>query len=133
MVLGEGGQYPLLKFLVDELTGSFFENELTWLNRLVILYHNRRTSSIRDDEDTFLLDFISKNHNVCSMEVLWPKAIQESAQKTKQRVDYLLMKNPALVENLLRRQDYGSPKARFETIAEIYKWCRLPIFRGAVI
>jgi hypothetical protein len=122
MVLHAHERYPLLKFLLDELSGSFFENELTWLNRLVILYHNRKTLSVRDDHDSFLQDFISKNKNSSFFDILRSHGARKSMRTMKGRLDYLLKNNPGPIEKLLRRDDYGLPKARHETIAQIYDW-----------
>lgn len=122
MVLHANERYPLVKFLLDELSGSFFENELTWLNRLVILYHNRKTLSIRDDHDSFLQDFISKNKNSSFFDILRSQAARQSMRTTRARLSYLLTNNSRLVEDLLHRDDYGLPKARYETIAQIYDW-----------
>jgi hypothetical protein len=124
MVLHANERYPLVKFLLDELSGSFFENELTWLNRLVILYHNRKTLSIRDDHDSFLQDFISKNRNSSFFDILRSQAARQSMRTTRARLSYLLTNNARLVEDLLHRDDYGLPKARFETIAQIYDWLK---------
>ena len=122
MELHANERYPLVKFLLDELTGSFFENELTWLNRLVILYHNRKTLSIRDDHDSFLQDFISKNKNFSFFDILRSQKARKSMRTTRRRLNYLLKNNLLLIENLLHRDDYGLPKARWETIALIYDW-----------
>jgi hypothetical protein len=122
MVLHAHERYPLLKFLLDELSGSFFENELTWLNRLVILYHNRKTLSIRDDHDRFLQDFISKNKNSSLFDILRSRATRKSMRTTRERLDYLLKNNLGLIEYFLQRDDCGLPKAKYETIAQIFDW-----------
>ena len=50
-------KYPLLKYLLEEFQGSFYQNELTCLNRMLILYHNRYVLSIDDHTEGYLDDF----------------------------------------------------------------------------
>ena len=52
-------KYPLLKYLSEEFQGSFFQNKLTCLNRMLILYHNRYSFSIDDSTGNYLDDFES--------------------------------------------------------------------------
>ncbi|MCF0052085.1 hypothetical protein LXM25_18600 [Dyadobacter sp. LJ53] len=122
MVLHERERYPLLKFLFDEFSGRFFENELTWLNRMVILYHNRRTLSIHDDEEHFLQEFVSKNKGSSFYDYLLGQTARKKVQMTRLRASYLLINNPEMIHNLLIRDDYGMPRARYETILQIHNW-----------
>jgi hypothetical protein len=46
----------LLKYLSEEFRSKFYCNELTFLNRLLILYHNRFIFSIEDDHYRFIQD-----------------------------------------------------------------------------
>jgi hypothetical protein len=122
MVLHTHERYPLIKFLLEELSGRFFKDELTWLNRMVILYHNRKTLSIHDDEENFLEEFVSKNKGSYFFDYLLGPTNRKKVQMTRLRASYLLINNPEMIHSLLNRDDYGMPRARYETILQIYHW-----------
>jgi hypothetical protein len=122
MVLPKSERYPLIKFLFDEFSGGFFENELTWLNRMLILYHNRKTLSIHDDEENFLREFISKNRTAYFVDYFLSRTSRKRNRITKERTNYLLANNHEVIRGLLNRDDYGMSRARYETILQIYRW-----------
>lgn len=122
MILHDRERYPLVKFLFEEFSGSFFENELTWLNRMLILYHNRKILSILDDEENFLREFISKNRTAYFFDHLRSPTIRKRNRITKERTSYLLANNCEVIHGLLNRDDYGMSRARYETILQIYRW-----------
>jgi hypothetical protein len=114
-------KYPLLKYLSEEFQGSFFQNELTCLNRMLILYHNRYSFSIDDSTGNYLDDFESYLQRPLNFWYL-------SAQKRQQinmvrcRMSYAVENNRAIFEQLLSRKDYTSTEAKQETILKIYQW-----------
>lgn len=114
-------QYPLLKYLSEELTGSFYANELTFLNRLLILYHNRYIFSIGDDHCRFLEEL---TEDLKQPVKLWtiPTYKREQINLMRARFSYLLSDNHFIIEKLISRPDYNSFEAKKQTIVEIYQW-----------
>ena len=114
-------KYPLLKYLSEEFQGSFFQSELTCLNRMLILYHNRYSFSIDDSTGNYLDDFESYLQRLLNFWYL-------SAQKRQQinmvrcRMLYAVENNRTIFEQLLSRKDYSSTEAKQETILKIYQW-----------
>lgn len=114
-------QYPLLKYLSEEFTGSFYANELTFLNRLLILYHNRFIFSVNDDH----LGFIEQLAKDLKRPVtFWtvPAYKREKINLMRQRFSYLLSVNRSIIENLISRPDYSSFEAKKQTILQISQW-----------
>jgi hypothetical protein len=114
-------QYPLLKYLSEEFTGSFYANELTFLNRLLILYHNRFIFSVNDDH----LGFLEKLYEDLKRPVtFWtvPAYKRERINLMRQRFSYVLTDNPSLIQNLISRPDYSSFEAKKQTILQINQW-----------
>lgn len=114
-------QYPLLKYLSEEFTGSFYQNELTCLNRMLILYHNRYVFSIYDGTGDYLDDYeryLEKPLN------FWYLAAfkRERIEIVRKRMCFLLKTNRAVFDQLLARTDYSTWEAKQQTILEIYRW-----------
>ena len=114
-------QYPLLKYLSEEFTGKFYKNELTFLNRMLILYHNRLSFSIDDDTSGFLDEFAQYLEKPVAY--WWIPAYKRMHINTlRARIRFVLRKNPQIFRNLLCRPDYSSFYAKQHTIREIYQW-----------
>ena len=114
-------QYPLLKFLSEELMGTFYRNELTCLNRMLILYHNRFVFSIDDDTGGYLDDYekyLEKPMN------FWYLAgfKRERIRLVRKRLLFLLKNTRPVFEQLLARKDYSCGEAKQQTIFKIYQW-----------
>ncbi len=114
-------QYPLLKYLSEEFTGSFYANELTFLNRLLILYHNRYIFSVDDDHRGFLEEL---KEDLAQPVKFWtiPAYKRTRINLMRSRFCQLLLHNESILENLLSRPDYSTTEAKRQTIAEIYQW-----------
>ena len=121
-------QYPLLKYLSEEFTGKFYRNELSCLNRMLILYHNRLSFSIDDDTSSFLDEFARYLETpVC---YLWIPAYKRlHINVLRARIRFVLKTNREIFQNLLSRPDYSSFEAKRQTIKDIYQW--LVTFSGA--
>lgn len=114
-------QYPLLKYLSEEFTGKFYKNELTCLNRMLILYHNRLSISIDDDTSGFLDEFAQYLEKPVAY--WWIPAYKRTHINTlRSRIRFVLKKNPRIFRNLLSRPDYSAVDAKQHTIREIYQW-----------
>ncbi|WP_345031020.1 hypothetical protein [Ravibacter arvi] len=114
-------QYPLLKYLSEEFTGKFYNNELTFLNRLLILYHNRFVFSIDDDHHRFIDELRA---DLTQPVKFWtiPAYKRRRINLMRGRFCQLLSHKRSIVENLLSRPDYSTTEAKRQTIAEIYQW-----------
>jgi len=114
-------QYPLLKYLSEEFNGSFYQSELTCLNRMMILYHNRLSFSIDDDTSSFLDEFAQ--HLEKPVAYWWIPAYKRKQINTlRTRIRFVLKNNPQIFQNLLSRPDYSSFEAKGQTINDIYQW-----------
>jgi len=114
-------QYPLLKYLSEEFTGSFYVNELTFLNRLLILYHNRYVFSIDDHHHRFideLREDLKQRVNFWTI----PAHKRRRINLMRSRFSQLLSYKNSIVENLLSRHNYSAYEAKRQTIVEIYQW-----------
>ena len=89
---------------------------------MLILYHNRKTLSIHDDEENFLREFISKNRTAYFFDHFLSRTSRKRNRITKERTNYLLANNREVIHSLLNRDDYGLSRARYETILQIYRW-----------
>ncbi len=114
-------QYPLLKYLSEEFTGKFYRNELTFLNRLLILYHNRFVFSIDDDHYRFIEELRA---DLAQPVKFWtiPAYKRRRINLMRGRFSQLLCHKSSIVENLLLRPDYSTSEAKRQTLAEIYQW-----------
>lgn len=114
-------QYPLLKYLSEEFTGKFYRNELTFLNRLLILYHNRFIFSIDDDHYRFIEELRADLDQPVKFWTI-PAYKRRRINLMRGRFSQLLFHKRSIVENLLLRPDYSTTEAKRQTIAEIYQW-----------
>lgn len=114
-------QYPLLKYLSEEFNGSFYQSELTCLNRMLILYHNRLLFSVDDDTSGFLDEFAKYLEKPV---VYWwiPAYKRMHINTLRTRIRFVLKNNPQIFQNLLSRPDYSSFEAKGQTINDIYQW-----------
>ena len=114
-------QYPLFKYLSEEFNGSFYQSELTCLNRMLILYHNRLSFSIDDDTSSFLDEFAQ--HLEKPVAHWWiPAYKRKHINVLRARIRFVLKNNPQIFRNLLSRLDYSSFEAKREAIKDIYQW-----------
>lgn len=114
-------QYPLFKYLSEEFNGSFYQSELTCLNRMLILYHNRLSFSIHDDTSSFLDEFAQ--HLEKPIAYWWiPAYKRKHINVLRARIRFVLKNNPQIFQNLLSRPDYSSFEAKCQTINDIYQW-----------
>lgn len=114
-------QYPLLKYLSEEFTGKFYKDELTCLNRMLILYHNRLSFSIDDNTSGFLDEFAQYLEKPVAY--WWIPAYKRMHINTlRTRIRFVLKNNPQIFRNLLSRADYSTFEAKRRTIKDIYKW-----------
>lgn len=114
-------QYPLAKFLVEELNGSFFKNELRSLYRMLMLYHNRSLFSLDDQIDDYLEQCVT--YLKAPMDYWYLNPTKKSRIKTVQsRMCFAIENNPGIFRDLLARKDYSWPEAKQYTIKAIYRW-----------
>jgi hypothetical protein len=116
-------QYPFLKFLIEELSGSFFQNDLTSLNRILILYHNRYSFSIQGSNVPQFLD--DHQHGLTERTWLYwylPRAKQHNIRQVRLRTAFILKHNRNLIEEMLLRKDYSSPETVRQTLLRISQW-----------
>lgn len=121
MNLNSNFQYPFLKYLSEEFAGVFYQNELTCLNRMLILYHNRHSFSVDNNTRSYLDD--------CENHLQKPVNYWYLANSKRQRINlirrrmwYLLKNNRLIFQQLLAREDYSSSKAAEQTVQKIYHW-----------
>jgi hypothetical protein len=114
-------QYPFLKYILEEFSGSFFQNDITCLNRMLILYHNRLLFSIHDDTDRYLDDYKAYLHNPVNFWYI-PSIRRERINRVRLRMAYILENNRIIFEQLLSRNDYNSQEAKQQTLVQIYRW-----------
>lgn len=116
-------QYPFFKFLIEDLSGSFFQNDLTSLHRILILYHNRYIFSIQGSNIPQFLD----DHQQGLTKPNWlyrylPRAKQETIRQVRLRTAFILKHNRNLIEEMLLRKDYSSPETVRQTLVRISQW-----------
>ncbi|MDQ6481700.1 hypothetical protein [Dyadobacter sp. LHD-138] len=114
-------KYPLLKYLSEEFQGSFFQNEVTCLNRMLILYHNRYSFSIDDNTADYVDNFERYLQKPLNFWYL-PAAKRQQINLIRNRMLYLLENNRSIYAQLLARKDYSAFEAKQETILKIYQW-----------
>lgn len=116
-------RYPFLKYLIEEFSGIFYEDDLTSLNRLLILYHNRYSFSVRRNS---VIDFINSHRQKISEPdwLYWwfRRARRDRIRQVKCRTAFILRHNWEVIEHLLSREDYGSEKAIFDALTSISNW-----------
>jgi hypothetical protein len=116
-------RYPFFKYMIEELSGTFYEDDLTSLNRLLILYHNRFSFTVRRND---VCEFITSHEQGISkpdwLHWWFPRAKRDRIRQVKRRTAIILRHNREVIEHLLSREDYGSEKAIFEALTSITKW-----------
>lgn len=117
-------RYPFLKFLIEEFSGSFYQNDLTCLNRMLILYHNHFLFSLSDDTALFLNQYEHSFQH--SPFIYWylGKAKRDRIDLVRARAAFLLSNNRVILEQLLDRKDYSSPQAKAAAINLIFGWLK---------
>lgn len=116
-------RYPFIKFLVEEFSGTFYEDDLTSLNRLLILYHNRYSFTVRRND---VGEFIASHEQGISkpdwLHWWFRHAKRDRIRQVKRRMAFMLRHNQEIIEHLLSREDYGSEKAIYDTLTSISIW-----------
>jgi len=116
-------RYPFFKYIIEEFSGTFYEDDLTSLNRLLILYHNRYSYTIRRND---IGDFIISHEQGFSKSdwLYWwfGRAKRDRIRQVRHRMAFILRHNREVIEHLLSREDYGSEKAIYETLTSISNW-----------
>jgi hypothetical protein len=123
MNLHSNFRYPFFKYLIDEFSGVFYESDFTCLNRLVILYHNNFSFSVRPNNMTDFLDSHERGYSEREQFYWWlGRAKRLRIRKVKYRTAFALKHNRAIFERLLSRKDYASPEAVHEALVQISDW-----------
>ncbi|MEO6685515.1 MAG: hypothetical protein ABIN24_06100 [Dyadobacter sp.] len=117
-------QYPFLKYFLEDFTGKFYQNDLTCLNRILILFHNRYIYSITDNASNYLNEL--EHYLEKSNDTYWylKKSKQDRIRLIRARMLFVLQKKRQIFEDLLARKDYSSPEAKQHTINLIYHWLK---------
>lgn len=116
-------RYPFFKFIIEEFSGVFYENDFTSLNRLLILYHNRYSFTVRPNDVREFLDSHERGYSDFKRSYWWfrgPK--RRRIQQVKRRTAFALQHCREIFEGLLVRKDYASPEAVLETLIRISNW-----------
>ncbi|SDH36762.1 hypothetical protein SAMN04487996_13438 [Dyadobacter soli] len=116
-------RYPFVKYLLEEFSGTFYEDDLTSLNRLLILYHNRYSFTVRRNN---VGEFItSYEQGISGPDWLYwwfGPSKRVRVRQVKRRTAFILRQNREVIEDLLSREDYGTEKAIYETLTSISNW-----------
>lgn len=116
-------RYPFLKYIIEEFAGTFYEDETTSLNRLLILYHNRYSFTVRRND---VGEFISSHEKGISkpdwFHWWFSAARRKRIQQVKRRTAFALRHNRETFERLLSRRDYASQEAVHEALTSISEW-----------
>jgi hypothetical protein len=133
MNLHSSTRYPFLKYIIEELSGTFYEDDLTSLNRLLILYHNKYSFTVRRND---VGDFITSHEQGVSKPdwLYWwfERAKRDRIRQVRRRMEFTLRHNREVFEHLLSREDYGSEKAIYEAITSIANWVQTLTSEAAV-
>jgi hypothetical protein len=109
--------------MIEELSGTFYEDDLTSLNRLLILYHNRYSFTVRRND---VGEFITSHEQGISkpdwLHWWFLRTKRDRIRQVKHRTAFILRHNQEVIEHLLSREDYGSEKAIYETLTSISNW-----------
>lgn len=123
MNLHSNTQYPFLKYIIEEFSGAFYENDFTSLNRILILYHNRLSFTVqRNDISAFLA---SHQQGLSEPDWFYFYFWGERRRRIRQvrsRTAFVIRHNPGLLKTLLSRKDYGSEQAVLDTLRSISGW-----------
>lgn len=122
MNLQSAHKYPFLKYFIEEYTGKFYQNDLTCLNRMLILFHNRYIYSITDNASSYLNEWehYLEKYNINYWYLKRSK--QNRICLVRARMLYVLQEKRQIFVDLLSRKDYSSPQAKQETVNQIYHW-----------
>ncbi|WP_188929649.1 hypothetical protein [Dyadobacter endophyticus] len=116
-------RYPFFKYIIEEFSGTFYEDDLTSLNRLLILYHNRYSFTVRrNDVGEFIASYEQGISRPDWLHWWFGRAKRDRIRQVKRRTAFTLRHNREIFEHLLSRADYGSEKAIYETLTSISKW-----------
>lgn len=123
MNLHSSTQYPFVKYIVEEFSGAFYENDFTSLNRILILYHNRYSFTVQPNN---ISAFLALHEQGLSEPdwfyfYFWGEK-RRRIRQVRHRTAFVLRHNPGLLEVLLSRKDYGSEQAALETLKNILDW-----------
>lgn len=123
MNLHSNVRYPFFKYIIEEFTGTFYEDDLTSLNRLLILYHNRYSFTVRrNDVDEFITSYEQGISGPNWLHWWFGPSKRVRVRQVKRRTAFTLLHNRKVIEQLLTREDYGSEKAIHDTITSISNW-----------
>lgn len=123
MNLHSNFQYPFFKYLIEEFSGVFYESDFTCLNRLLILYHNNYSFSVRPNNLTEFLDSHERGYSERERFYWWlRRAKRLRIRQVKSRIAFVLRHNRAIFERLLSRKDYASAEAVHEALVQISDW-----------
>jgi hypothetical protein len=116
-------RYPFSKYIIEEFSGAFYENDLTSLNRLLILYHNRYSFTLKVND---IPDFLNAHQQGLSEPdwfyfYFWGER-RRRIRQVRHRTAFVLQQNRGLLETLLSRKDYSSEEAALETLQGVSDW-----------
>ncbi len=116
-------RYPFFQYMIEELSGTFYEDDLTSLSRLLILYHNRYSFTVRRND---VGEFITSHEQGISkpdwLHWWFGQSKRDRIRQVKRRTAFILRHNPEVIEHLLAREDYGSEKAIYDALTSISNW-----------
>lgn len=121
MNLQQNLRYPLTKFLAEELTGRFYDNELSCLNRMLILYYNRFSFAIDGSEKYYLDEYQTYLSEPVSF--WWiPAGRLRRINTLRRRMFLVLSLQRDIFADLLAKPDFLSISRKIETIKRIRDW-----------
>lgn len=116
-------RYPFFKYIIEEFSGTFFEDDLTCLNRFLILYHNSYSFTVRrNDIGAFITSYEQGISRPDRLHWWFRRSKRDRIRQVKRRTAFTLRHNRQVIEHLLSREDYGSEKAMYETLISISNW-----------
>jgi hypothetical protein len=121
MNLQQNLRYPLTKFLAEELTGRFYDSELSCLNRMLILYYNRVSFAIDGSEKNYLDEYESY---LSEPVTFWwiPSGRLQRINALRRRMLLVLSLQRDIFADLLARPDFLSLSRKIEMIRRIRDW-----------
>ncbi|SEJ53162.1 hypothetical protein SAMN05216327_11256 [Dyadobacter sp. SG02] len=121
MNLQQNLRYPLTKFLAEELTGRFYESELSCINRMLILYYNRVSFAIDGSEKNFLNEYEAYLSEPIAF--WWLSARRLHRMNTlRRRMLMVLSLQRDIFTDLLAKTDFLSLSRKIEAIRRIRDW-----------
>jgi hypothetical protein len=121
MNLQQNLRYPLTKFLAEELTGRFYDSELSCLNRMLILYYNRVCFAIDGSEKYYLDEY---QQYLSEPATYWwiPSGRLRRINALRRRMLLVLNHQRDIFTDLLAKPDFLSLPRKIETIRRIRDW-----------